>query len=103
MLIRCSSLALLSNPLFELDVGRCGAFPIVSTADGERPHPESSVHIPNPVPKSRIQVEALAGERITAIASADSHSLAVTAEGGVWSWDRRGAHYDPGYDVPGRA
>ena len=32
------------------------------------------------------KVEALAGQRVVAVSAGYSHSLALTADGGVWSW-----------------
>ena len=40
-----------------------------------------------PLPK---KVEALAGQRVVAVSAGDAHSLAITADGAVWSWGRGG-------------
>ena len=34
------------------------------------------------------KVEAFAGQRVVAVSAGDSHSLAITADGAVWSWGR---------------
>ena len=34
------------------------------------------------------KVEALAGQRVVAVSAGDSHSLALTADGALWSWGR---------------
>ena len=32
------------------------------------------------------KIEALAGQRVVAVSAGGSHSLAITADGAVWSW-----------------
>ena len=32
------------------------------------------------------KVEAFAGQRVVAVTAANDHSLAITADGAVWSW-----------------
>ena len=40
-----------------------------------------------PLPK---KVEAFAGQRVAAVSAGDDHSLAITADGAVWSWGNGG-------------
>ena len=37
------------------------------------------------------KIEAFAGQRVVAVSAGDRHSMAITADGGVWSWGRGGS------------
>ena len=37
------------------------------------------------------KIETLAGQRVVAVSAGDQHSLAITADGAVWSWGKGGA------------